>query len=124
MEFRVVRITDRFDEACAYFGDVLGWPVTRHWDASGFGETGRGKVFGYGIARVELMETTGSPVSGSTMLSIEVDDVDALHDRLIAAGMSVVQPPTDQPWGHRNLAVEEPTGMYVYFFTWLDGVER
>lgn len=111
MELRVVRVTDQFDEACRFYGEVLGWPVTREWD-----DDGRGRVFGYGdVGRVELMEGTPSPVSG-VFMSIETDDVVSLRDRLLVNGTPIVQPITDQPWGHRNIGIVDPTGITLVFF--------
>lgn len=112
MELRIVRHTDCFDAACHFYGEVLGWPVTKEWPA-GDGQ-GRGRIFGYGdVGRVELIEHGApAPISG-VFLSVEVDDVVALHDRLVAAGVELVRGLADQPWGHRNLAVVDPTGMEV-----------
>jgi len=42
-----------------------------------------------------------------------VDDVDAEHERLIAAGVHVLAPPTDRPWGERTLHVADPDGNVV-----------
>lgn len=111
MELRVVRVTDRFDEACRFWGELLGWPVTHGWD-----EPDRGRIFGYGdTARIELMEGTPEPVSG-LFVSVEVDDVVATHDRLVADGIEVLQPVAEQPWGHRNVAVADPSGLRVVLF--------
>lgn len=113
MELRVVRSTDRFDEACRFYGEVLGWPVTKEWT-----EGGRGRIFGFGeSARVELMETDGEPepVSG-VFVSAEVDDLEAVIARLRDGGVVLVQEPAVQPWGHRNLAVIDPTGLRLVLF--------
>jgi predicted enzyme related to lactoylglutathione lyase len=111
MELRVVRITDRFDDACRFYGEILGWPVTRQWD-----DSGRGRIFGYGdVGRIELMEGAANPISG-VFLSVECDGVDALAGRLAAAGVALTQPVADQPWGHRNVGVVDPTGLTVMFF--------
>jgi uncharacterized glyoxalase superfamily protein PhnB len=115
MELRVVRTTDRFDDVCAFYGDVLGWPVTKEWD-----DHGRGRIFGYGdAARVELLEADdGTEVDAprGIFLSVEVDDVQALHDRLLAAGAEPHGELTDQPWGHRSFPVTDPAGLVIVFF--------
>lgn len=38
------------------------------------------------------------------------DEVDALHDRAIAQGLSVTYPPTDEPWGVREFHLRHPDG--------------
>lgn len=115
MELRIVRHTTEFDAACRFYGELLGWPVTREWPA-GDGQ-GRGRIFGYGdVARVELLEDTHQvPVSG-LFISVEHHDVAALQHRLVAAGVAISRELADQPWGHRNMAVHDPTGLEVVFF--------
>ena len=114
MELRVVRVTDRFDEACRFYGELLGWPVTKAWDADE--GQGQGRIFGFGdSARVELIEGTPEPVSG-LMLAAEVADVAAVASTLTGAGIELVAPLADQPWGHRNLAVLDPTGVRLVLF--------
>jgi len=41
---------------------------------------------------------------------LEVDDVDALHARALAADAEVLKPPTDEPWGRRELVLRSPDG--------------
>lgn len=41
------------------------------------------------------------------------DDLDATFEQLRAAGAEIVQEPTDQPWGTRDLAVRDPSGNLV-----------
>lgn len=106
-----MRVTDRFDDACRFWGELLGLPVTHGWD-----EPDRGRIFGVGdSARLELMEGTADPVAG-VFVSLEVDSVDALHDQLTAAGVEILQPVAVQPWGHRNVAVADPSGLRVVLF--------
>jgi lactoylglutathione lyase len=42
-----------------------------------------------------------------------VDDPDAEHDRLRRAGVDVLAPPTNRPWGERTLHVADPDGNVV-----------
>src|SRR5262249_35250316 len=42
--------------------------------------------------------------------SIEVDDVDAVHDAARRLGYEVVHPLTDEPWGVRRFFVRDPNG--------------
>ena len=41
---------------------------------------------------------------------LHVDDVEAFHDRAVAAGADVLKPPTDEPWGQREMALRSPDG--------------
>jgi predicted enzyme related to lactoylglutathione lyase len=46
-------------------------------------------------------------------LSIEVDDVDAIHARAVADGIPIVYPLTTEPWGVRRFHVADPNGVVI-----------
>ncbi|KQR76428.1 glyoxalase [Burkholderia sp. Leaf177] len=46
-------------------------------------------------------------------LSIEVDDLDAAHERMTAAGFPIEYGPADEPWGVRRFYVRDPFGKLV-----------
>ena len=48
-----------------------------------------------------------------TTLWVDVDDCDRAVEHLAAAGVPVLEPPTDQPWGERVARVEDPDGTVV-----------
>lgn len=50
---------------------------------------------------------SGTPVPD---ISIEVDDVDAVHEKARAAGAEIVYPITDEPWHVRRFYVRDPAG--------------
>ncbi|MFM2076193.1 MAG: hypothetical protein RJA49_83 [Actinomycetota bacterium] len=116
MEFRIVRHTHRFDDACNFWGELLGFPVAKEWPA-GDGQ-GRGRIFGYGdVGRIELIEqdTPARTVEG-VFVALEVKSAEVAHDALAAAGIAVTTPLAVQPWGHRNFGVTDPSGLDVTFF--------
>ena len=43
-------------------------------------------------------------------MSIFVDDVDEIHRRCVAQGLEITWPPTDEPWGVREMHVRHPDG--------------
>ncbi len=43
-------------------------------------------------------------------MSVWVDDVDAMHKHCVAAGMEITFPPTDMPWGVREMHLRHPDG--------------
>jgi uncharacterized glyoxalase superfamily protein PhnB len=107
-EFRVIVPSAGFPASLAFYGEQLGWAVTKEFPG--------GRIFGCGAeARIEVLDVP-SAARSTTSCAIEVDDVDELHDRLVAAGITPVQAPADQPWGHRNLAIEDPDGTRLIFF--------
>ncbi|NDZ79248.1 glyoxalase [Streptomyces sp. SID10853] len=46
-------------------------------------------------------------------LSVEVDDVDAVHTAVLASGAEIVHPLTDEEWGVRRFFVRDPNGQVV-----------
>jgi predicted enzyme related to lactoylglutathione lyase len=46
-------------------------------------------------------------------VSIQVDDVDAVHARAVDRGCEIVYPPTDEPWGVRRFFVRDPNGAVI-----------
>ncbi|MBF6161447.1 VOC family protein [Nocardia cyriacigeorgica] len=50
-------------------------------------------------------------------MSVEVDDVDAVHARLVAAGADIVYALRDEPWGVRRFFVRDPSGTVVNVVT-------
>jgi catechol 2,3-dioxygenase-like lactoylglutathione lyase family enzyme len=55
------------------------------------------------------MDTQAPPID----MSVEVEDVDAAHAEALAAGLEIVYPLTDEPWGVRRFFVREPSGTVV-----------
>jgi uncharacterized glyoxalase superfamily protein PhnB len=51
------------------------------------------------------------------MLNFKVDDVDSEHTRLMEAGLQVVMPLEDHPWGDRGFSVIDPIGNSVYIYS-------
>ena len=60
----------------------------------------------------------GMAVPPSTILAIEVSDVDALFERLMAMNVRFLSPPTDRPqMGLRNAFLRDPDGRTVELTT-------
>jgi len=49
-------------------------------------------------------------------LCFEVDNVDAEAARLQKAGLPIVRPLQDNPWGDRSIIVRDPVGIHVYVY--------
>ena len=63
---------------------------------------------------LHLSSFSGDGVAGGVVFVI-VDDVDALHAELIASGVPIALPPTDQSWGNREMYVEDADGNSIRF---------
>jgi lactoylglutathione lyase len=101
-----------------FYREHFGFEVVYRWPSEGdeleFAYL-RLEPLGIGIAaRSAPEELIGrSPVAGSPPrfeLCIYADDVDRAAEELARAGVELLLPPTDQPWGERLLYVEDPDG--------------
>jgi uncharacterized glyoxalase superfamily protein PhnB len=68
-----------------------------------------------GESVVELGEARGPIEPTSAMLLLEVDNVDAWHQRALGAGASGIEAPADQPYGARRSGVKDAHGNSWYF---------
>jgi catechol 2,3-dioxygenase-like lactoylglutathione lyase family enzyme len=97
-----------FEASMEYYTKKLGFQ--RAWD------WGKPKSFGCvrrdGIDVFLCLKGQGQP---GTWIFVTVQDVDALHAECAATGATIVQPPTDQPWGCRELVVRDPDGHTIRF---------
>ena len=92
----------------AWYRDVLGLRVYRE-----YGVAGRvsGTVFFLGGGYLELTgPRAGGPAGPGTSLWLQVDDLAAEHERLAAAGVTVLEAPALMPWGLREAWVSDPDG--------------
>lgn len=59
-----------------------------------------------------------SAAGGTTVgLHVYVENVDAVHDRAVAAGATSLQPPTDMFYGDRTIMLKDPFGHVWVFLT-------
>jgi uncharacterized glyoxalase superfamily protein PhnB len=61
-----------------------------------------------------IKERLGSP--SCIALYIEASDLGAFHSRLQAAGVRIVDPLADRPWGQAELTVEDHEGNWLTFW--------
>lgn len=71
---------------------------------------------------VVLLGTRSQPPgdfdTGRAVLYLRVDDVDAHHDRALAAGAEIIYELTDQPYGSREYAARDSEGNVWSFGTY------
>ena len=63
-------------------------------------------------AQITLMQPTASAAPNPN-ISVEVDDVDAVHAKAIDLGFPIVYPLTNEPWGVRRFFVADPNGIVI-----------
>ena len=59
-------------------------------------------------------EAAHQAVGQRMALAFTIGDVDRAHERLLAMGVVILEPPTTRPWGARNLCLRDPDGNRVY----------
>jgi catechol 2,3-dioxygenase-like lactoylglutathione lyase family enzyme len=119
-------IVDDPDAAVAFYRDVLGMTVTSEVENEGFRwvtlspesqpdiqivlshpRAGRSEQDGEAIAALLAKGELGS-------VNLRAGDLDAVFERAAAAdGVEIVQEPTDQFWGARDIALRDPAGNLV-----------
>lgn len=71
-----------------------------------------------GLSSFKPAEVAGSAGDG-LLLAFVVDDLDARHEQLVAAGVDVVTPPETEPWGERFVQYRDPNGLVVQLVQWV-----
>lgn len=96
--------------ASALYAEVFGLDLAMNlgWVAN-LGPAGAGAV------QLQVMSTDRSaPCNPTVSVGVDrTDEVDAIHTRVLAAGMEVVHPPTDEEWGVRRFFWRDPDGNVV-----------
>lgn len=113
-EFRVIFVADDYDATVGFFTDVMGLEVERS-----FGEIFRGTILLADPGRIEVIEDGGGwdrPGVSGVSVSWEIDDADAEHARLVAAGADIVRPVQLMPWGHKSFELAGPDGLRIILF--------
>jgi uncharacterized glyoxalase superfamily protein PhnB len=112
------------EASLAYYVEALGFQV--QWKVEGYASVRRGKA--------SLMLSVGDQGHPGTWVWIGVEDADALQDELRMRGAVIRHPPTNYPWGSRELHVTDPDGHVLRLGAdvkegepigeWLDGEGR
>ena len=100
----ILRVAD-FEASVAYYVDALGFSLD--WRDGRFGAIRRGDV--------TLMLSEGSQGHAGTWVFVSVSDADALYDEVRGRGAAIRHPPTNYPWGSRELHVFDPDGHVLRF---------
>jgi len=125
-ELRLVVTADDYDEAVAFYRDVLGMPERESYSADGAHvmilEAGRATLEIANPAQADFIDEVevGRRVAGKFRVALEVEDSAATTARLEDAGATVIAEPTRTPWNSLNARLETPGGIQLTLFTELD----
>lgn len=105
--------TAELDATLAFYEKHLGFAVAV--ELPGYAELERG-AGGPRLAFMGPDPQKWGPGSGQGLFyCFQVEDADALHARLAAEGVPIVEEPVDQPWGERAFQAADPNGITLYF---------
>ena len=122
LELRVALTAREYERIVKFYCDGLGLETTQVWPA----EQGRAVILDMGQATLEIFDEkqadtidqieAGRRLSGQIRLALQVPDLNAAMERLLANGAVLVHPPVVTPWGDRNVRLQDPEGMQVTLF--------
>ena len=114
----ILNVSD-FLASVAWF-EKLGWTKGFQWgNPPTFGavRSGMCEIFlclgaqgGRGKSAAPTTGKSSDQDDQGVWMSVWVDDVDAVHATCIAQGLEVTMPPTDEPWGMREMHIRHPDG--------------
>ncbi len=121
-ELRVALTTLDYERMVKFYCDGLGLEPAQLWN------NGQGKalILDLGHATLEIFDEeqartvdqieAGRRVSGQIRFALQVPDLKAATERLLAHGATLVHPPVITPWGDHNVRLQDPDGMQITLF--------
>jgi lactoylglutathione lyase len=129
IELRVALTTRDYERLVKFYCDGLGIEPAQFWNNG----QGRALILDMGKATLEIFDEAqaqtidqieaGQRLSGQVRFAIQVPDLEAAVERLLAHGATLVHPPIITPWGDYNVRLQDPDGMQVTLFQIIDNNE-
>lgn len=123
LQMRLVVEAADYDEAVAFYRDVLGAPEELFVDS---GDGARVTILDMGRATLELSTPeqvelidrveVGQRVSPRLRVAFEVADVERVTERVVSEGARLIAPPTRTPWESLNARLEGPADLQLTLF--------
>ena len=122
LELRVALTTEAFDRLAGFYREGLGLEPAQVWPD----DQGRALVLDLGKATLEVFDEeqaqtidqleVGHRISGQVRFALQVPDLEAATERLLAHGATQVHPPIVTPWGDQNVRFQDPDGMQITLY--------
>ncbi len=122
LELRVALTTSDYERLTKFYCDGLGIEPAAIWNNG----QGRALVLEMGKATLELFDEAQAEmidqveaeqrISGRIRFALQVPDLKAAMERLLAHGATLVHPPVITPWGDYNVRLQDPDGMQITLF--------
>jgi lactoylglutathione lyase len=130
LELRVALTVSEFERSVKFYCDGLGIEPAAIWNNDG----GQALILNMGSATLEIFDETQARVidqleaekriSGQIRFALQVPDLQAAMERLLAHGATLVHPPVTTPWGDYNVRLQDPDGMQITLFQTSDENEQ
>lgn len=95
--------------AISHFTEILGWQLAWDW----------GDPVDFACVTLDQVELflchDGQGQPGTWLMVFLTGDIDAYHADLVKRGATIHRPPTDMPWGVREMIVEITDGHHIRF---------
>ena len=122
LELRLALTTADYERSVKFYCEGLGLEPAAIWNNDG----GRALILDMGHAALELFDErqaevidrleAGGRISGQIRFALQVPDLKAAMERLLAHGATLVHPPVITPWGDHNVRLQDPDGMQITLF--------
>lgn len=122
LQLRVALTTSDYERLVKFYSEGLGLEPSAIWNNDG----GKALILDMGKATLELFDErqaevidqleAGQRLSGQIRFALQVPDVNAALERLLAHGATLVHEPVHTPWGDYNVRLQDPEGMQITLF--------
>lgn len=122
LELRIAVTTRDYERLVKFYCDGLGIEPAQVWENG----QGRALMLDLNHAALEIFDETqaqtidqleaGQRISGPIRFALQVPDLQAAMERLLAHGAKLIHPPVLTPWGDYNVRMEDPDGMQITLF--------
>jgi len=131
LQLRLIVEADDYDEAVAFYRDVLGLPEQAAFEGDGDArvailEAGRATLEIANPAQKRMIDDVevGRSTGPGLRVAFEVTDAEGTTRRLVDAGAALVAPPTETPWRSLNARLDGPAGLRLTVFQELETLDE
>ena len=122
LELRIALTATDYERSVKFYCEGLGIEPAAVWNNG----QGRALVLEMGNATLELFDEIQAAtidqieaeqrISGQIRFALQVSDLKADMERLLAHGATLIHPPIITPWGDYNVRLQDPDGMQITLF--------
>jgi methylmalonyl-CoA/ethylmalonyl-CoA epimerase len=122
LELRIALTAKDYERSVKFYCDGLGLEPAAIWNNGGghalMLEMGKATLEVFDEAQAETIDQleAGKRISGQIRFALQVPDLKAAMERLLAHGATLIHPPVTTPWGDYNVRLQDPDGMQITLF--------